>query len=375
LKKFDIIIVGGGLSGSSTALNLSRKGYSILVIEKEIVQNIKPCAGGMASSMQKFLPINIEKAIESKIRNVEFRWQGSDNVIADLSGESPFWIIKREKLDQLLIDEAVKNGIEILRPVTVDKITKESNNWKINCSNNNVYKSEFLVIADGSQSRWAEYFNLGPRRPRFANTIAVRLKGLGNIPKDAVRFDFGFIKYGFAWAFPIKESVNIGLGTFINNGNLEDKILNNKIIESFGFKDLSFQTTHKKLRIWNGFHKIHGDKILAVGDAASLCDPFLAEGIRPSLISSFYAAESIDLCLSRKLSHLNNYSKNINNDWGKSMAWGRRIAQVFYRFPKTGYQLGVKRKTAPKRIAQILSGEMSYEDIARRVIKRLLMKK
>ena len=54
------------------------------------------------------------------------------------------------------------------------------------------------------------------------------------------------------------------------------------------------------------------------------------------------------------------------------MAWGRRIAQVFYRFPKTGYQLGVKRKTAPKRIAQILSGEMSYEDIAKRVISCLL---
>ena len=54
------------------------------------------------------------------------------------------------------------------------------------------------------------------------------------------------------------------------------------------------------------------------------------------------------------------------------MAWGRRIAQVFYRFPRTGYQLGVKRKTAPKRIAQILSGEMSYEDIAKRVIRRLL---
>ena len=37
-------------------------------------------------------------------------------------------------------------------------------------------------------------------------------------------------------------------------------------------------------------------------------------------------------------------------------------------------QLGVKRKTAPKRIAQILSGEMSYEDIAKRVIRRLLTK-
>ena len=57
------------------------------------------------------------------------------------------------------------------------------------------------------------------------------------------------------------------------------------------------------------------------------------------------------------------------------MAWGRRIAQVFYRFPKIGYQLGVKRPTAPKRIAQILSGEMGYADIAQRVIKRLLLKR
>jgi len=213
---------------------------------------------------------------------------------------------------------------------------------------------------------------LGPRKPKFANTISLRLKGLGEIPKDAVRFEFGFIKYGFAWAFPLKESLNIGLGTFINNGLLENQDINNKVIRSFGFDDFSHKTINKKLRIWNGFHPINGDKVLAVGDAASLCDPFLAEGIRPSLISSFYAADSIDQCLSGKADNLNLYTKNINKNWSKSMAWGKRIAQVFYRFPRTGYQLGVKRKTAPKRIAQILSGEMSYEDIAKRVIKRLL---
>ena len=374
MKEFDIIIIGGGLSGSSTALYLSKKGYSVLVIEKEKIHNIKPCAGGMASSMQKFIPLDIEKIIEAKIRNVEFTWKASDNVIADLSGESPFWIINREKLDLLLLDEALKHGTEILRPAKVEQISKENEKWTISILNKCQYRSEFLVIADGSQSKWAGHFNLGPRRPRFANTIALRLKGLGNIPKDAVRFEFGFVKYGFAWAFPLKESVNIGLGTFINNSLLEDEEKNNKIIKSFGFEDLSFNKITKKLRIWNGFHKLNGDKVLAVGDAASLCDPFLAEGIRPALISSFYAAESIDQCLSRQTDNLNYYSKNINKEWSKSMAWGRRIAQVFYRFPKTGYQLGVKRKTAPKRIAQILSGEMSYEDIAKRVIKRLLTK-
>ena len=38
--------------------------------------------------MKKFIPLDIEKVIESKIKNVEFTWKGSDKVIADLSGES-----------------------------------------------------------------------------------------------------------------------------------------------------------------------------------------------------------------------------------------------------------------------------------------------
>ena len=372
MKGFDVVIIGGGLSGSATALHLSKKGYSVLIIEKEKFQEYKPCAGGMASSMQRFLPLDIEDSIESKIKNVEFRWKASDNVVADLTGESPFWIIKREKLDQLLLNESLRNGAQIIRPVLVEEITKKNDKWEIICNNKTKYISEFLVIADGSQSKWAGYFKLGPRKPKFAKTISLRLKGLGGIPQDAVRFEFGFIKYGFAWAFPLKESLNIGLGTFINNGSLENQPLNNEVIKSFGFDDFHYQTINKKLRIWNGIHTINVDKVLVVGDAASLCDPFLAEGIRPSLMSSFYAAESIDLCLSGETDDLNLYSQKINDNWGKSMAWGRRIAQVFYRFPRTGYQLGVKRKTAPKRIAQILSGEMSYEDIAKRVIRRLL---
>ena len=374
MKEFDVAIIGGGLSGSSTALNLSKKGYSVLVIEKEKIQNYKPCAGGMASSMEKYLPINIKEAIESKIKNVEFRWKASDNVIADLTSESPFWIIKREKFDQLLLDESLRNGVQVIRPVIAEKIIKKNDKWEITCNDKSKYISEFLVIADGSQSKWAGYFKLGPKKPKFANTISLRMKGLGEIPRDAVRFEFGFIKNGFAWAFPLKESLNIGLGTFINNGLLENQTINNQVIRSFGFDDFPSKIIKTKLRIWNGIHPINGDKVLAVGDAASLCDPFLAEGIRPSLISSFYAAECIDQCLSRKVDDLDLYTKNINKNWGKSMAWGRRIAQIFYRFPRTGYQLGVKRKTAPKRIAQILSGEMSYEDIAKRVIRRLLTK-
>ncbi len=374
MKSFDVIIIGGGLSGSSTAVHLSNKGYSVLVLEKSSHKSVIPCAGGMAATMKNFLPIDIKKAIETEVKRVHFTYESKDKVIAELSGVSPFLIVKREVLDNLLIDKAKSQGTLFINSVKVKGLEKKIDSWKIKCINEN-YKGKFLVIADGSDSQWSTFLKLGPNRPRYAQTAAIRLKGLGNLSENSVRFDFGSIKYGFSWAFPLKQSINIGMGSFIGNYQINNKDLIKKVINYFGFNEDDYETIHKRLRIWNGFYNLHIERALVIGDAASLCDPFLAEGIRPSLLSSFYAAESIHECLSNNDHDLSNYSKIMQLKWSKSMAWGKRIAEVFYRFPQTGYRLGVKRKTAPKRIAQILSGEMSYSDIAQRVIKRLIFQK
>jgi len=366
-----VIIIGGGLSGSSTAAHLSSKGYSILVLEKSSKKSIIPCAGGMAATMRNFLPIDIKKAIETEVERVHFTFESNDKVIAELSEVSPFLIVKREVLDNLLIDKAKSQGTFFINSVKVNSLKKNTDSWEINCNDEN-FKAKFLVIADGSDSQWSTFLKLGSKRPRYAQTVSIRLNGHGNLSKNSVRFDFGTIKYGFSWAFPLKQSVNIGMGTFIGNYQINDKDLVKKVINYFGFNTDNYETISKRLRIWDGFYNLHIDRALVVGDAASLCDPFLAEGIRPSLLSSFYAAESIHNCLSKNSHDLSNYSKIMQLKWCKSMAWGKRIAEIFYRFPHTGYRLGVKRKTAPKRIAQILSGEMSYSDIARRVIKRLI---
>jgi len=89
-------------------------------------------------------------------------------------------------------------------------------------------------------------------------------------------------------------------------------------------------------------------------------------------MSGYEAANCLTNWLNGDITTLNSYTQIMRKKWSSSMAWGNRISQIFYRFPKVGYQLGVKRSTAPKRITQILSGEMNYEDIAQRVIKRLL---
>ena len=369
----DVAIIGGGASGTTTAFHLASKSKKVCILEKNIFSPEKICGGGMSAAVQNWFPFKLLPIVDEVITNVEFSWCNSDKVVAELSGSSPFWIVKREKLDSFLLDQALNSGCTLLTTFNVVDVKKKSNVWHITALDGRQIEARAVVIADGSQSLWTKTFNLGPSQQKFASTYSGRVKRKGNLRDETARFEFGLVKNGFAWAFPLKDAVNIGMGTFLDNKN---SISVEEILKSF-LPDLGLDTSEvigeeKKLRVWNGHSKLNGEGILLVGDAASLCDPFLAEGLRPALMSGFEAAKYLLYWLDGEVNDLDSYTKTIQKNWGNSMAWGKRISQVFYRFPKAGYQLGVKRPTAPKRIAQILSGEMNYEDIAKRVIKRLL---
>ena len=369
----DVAIIGAGASGTTTAFHLANKNKNVYILEKNISSPEKTCGGGMSAAVQNFFPFKLMPIVDEVITNVEFSWCNTDKVIAELSGSSPFWIVKRKRLDSFLLDQALNSGCNLLTTFNVVNIKKISNIWQITALDGRQIEAKAVVIADGSQSPWPKTFNLGPKKQKFASTFSGRVKRKGNLKNETARFELGLVSNGFAWAFPLNNEVNIGMGTFLDNkDSMPVEEILNLFLPDLGFDPSEVNGQEKKLRVWNGHSNLNGDGILLVGDAASLCDPFLAEGLRPALMSGFEAAKSLIYWLDGNISSLDEYTKTMKTNWGNSMAWGKRISQVFYRFPKVGYQLGVKRKTAPKRIAQILSGEMSYEDIAKRVIKRLL---
>ncbi len=50
----------------------------------------------MAASVQQWFPFSLEPAVEQVIRQVDFSWCMEDPVIANLPGDAPFWIVRRE---------------------------------------------------------------------------------------------------------------------------------------------------------------------------------------------------------------------------------------------------------------------------------------
>ncbi|MFM7456285.1 MAG: NAD(P)/FAD-dependent oxidoreductase [Vulcanococcus sp.] len=382
MTPFAVTVVGAGAAGASAAYHLARRGHRVLLLERERLPRPKACGGGMAASVQRWFDFDLQPVVDQVIERVRFTWCLEDPVIAELPGDSPFWIVQRARLDAFLTERAVAAGAELIEGAAVETIQRDGDRWCVEAGGHR-YHSRTVVVADGSASTLAQPLGLGPARPRYAAAVAAEVEAEVLEPSTA-RFEFGLVRHGFCWAFPRQGGYSIGVGTFVGREAADADAVLAQLLPSLGLPPDAGRRVRSPLRVWDGHHPLHaGGGAVAVGDAASLCDPFLAEGLRPALLSGVQAAEALDRYLvavaagdgAAAEAALEGYSGAMRSAWGDSMAWGRRIAQVFYRVPKVGYQIGIKRPTAPQRIAQILSGEMGYGDIAQRVIKRLLFQR
>ena len=174
-------MIGAGAAGTSAAYHLAHVGHSVTILEAETGAKIKPCGGGMASSVQNWFPFDLSPAVDDVIRQVDFSWYLEDPVIAELPGEAPFWIVRREHLDSLLLEQAVSAGATVQRPCRVTALERTGECWTLTGDQGTPVQARAVVIADGSGSPWPQQVGIGPSSLHMASTLSVRLEGLGTL--------------------------------------------------------------------------------------------------------------------------------------------------------------------------------------------------
>jgi len=368
---FDCIIIGAGPAGASAAYHLAKNRYSVLLIEKAALPRAKACSGGVSPVIAKWFDFDFSEVIDNRISRVQYTWKLGDPVATELNLAEPMWIVQRDRFDYFLVQQAQKQGAQLLDNSRVVGITKNSDGWQVK-TNQETFNGRYIIGADGATGLASQWLGLGDAKEALP---AVSVKINSKVPSENLStafFDFGLVKNGYIWNFPTHDGYSISAGYLKGKGKVEDlKTALKQYVLNLGFNLDGANVREGALNVWTENRPLHTFNALLAGEAVGVLDPLIGEGIRPSIYTGVQAAAAIDKALQGNSQALPNYSETIKKEWGSDMVLAQRLAGLFYQFPQIAYKVGVKRPRAGQTMGRILCGELRYRDVTDQAIQKL----
>lgn len=318
----DVLIVGGGPSGSMCAYYLAKAGKKVILIDSKNFPRDKIC-GDFVS------PIGLNEL--KKIGIWEFDGFENTNLIFGatvfINGEPliknklPYInglpnygrVIPRVILDNWIVEAARKQGAEIVTPCKLKHYSVNDNHVMIACEQNGNEKhfiAKMLIGADGSNSKVAKILSVN--KLKSENKIVAVRAYFENLDCKSTQAELFFSSKcfpGYYWFFPTSATTaNVGIGMMLEYFPKEEKKLQTLLMDMIE-NDLNFKAKIGKgkivnrivgfpLSIYNPKATIVKDRVLLVGDAAGLVNSINGEGMQYAMQSGRWAAESTIKCLS-----------------------------------------------------------------------------
>jgi flavin-dependent dehydrogenase len=200
----DLLIVGGGPSGISTALHAQHEspGTRIAVLEKERFPRDKICAGGIGARAFRILErIGVEVACPHVPLDAVALRVGEGSVVVREPGCGV--VVRRIQFDHAFAEVARARGIDVREGCEVTRISVDDRGVTVELADGAVLRTRALVGADGVAGivRRACGF---PRGELRAQVVELDTEGCAaDLPRDTVVFDFATRELrGYAWDFP-----------------------------------------------------------------------------------------------------------------------------------------------------------------------------
>ena len=302
----DIVIIGGGPSGLSTALHLQRTAphlaTRILILEKEQYPRFKLCAGGLtldAEILLERLGLDVNEVPHVTAGNIHFDFAGKGLNIR-IRGQHALRVIRRNDFDHWLAKKAESRGIEIREGVTVKTIIPDQNGVAIE-TDQGTFHAQVVVGADGSNgiTRRCIFPNASVYTARVLEVITPALPaGRGG----QAYFEFSPVPNniaGYIWDFPTQVNGEAMRCWGIYDTNLlageKRPPLKEPLAEEmsrFGFNLDDYELKGHPIRWFSPENKMSVSRVLLVGDAVG-ADPIFGEGISIALGYGAVAAREL----------------------------------------------------------------------------------
>lgn len=345
-QHFDVAIVGAGPAGSTLARHVALAGKSVVLIERERLPRYKTCAGGVTHRAIRLLDFDVSSVIERTITEGLITYKMDKGFVKPYH-EPIAYKVMRDRFDDLLTHKAVEAGAKLFDGAHVKKVEAGGDGCIVRLSDGisvgaqgirppQEIHAKILVGADG------------------ANGIVARETGLqvemrGDVALEAeievspekvqewdkrIALDVGYITEGYAWVFPKGKHLSIGVGAMKKYApRLRDYY--ERYLESLNLGDY-------KVRSVRGHHipmrlrkvPVVKGRVLLVGDAAGVADPFSGEGIYHAIKSAQLAAPTIVANVAAERPDLSPYQRALDGHMLQDQRTAGRLLRMYALTPR-----------------------------------------
>ena len=363
----DVIVIGGGPAGSTAATLLTRKGFSVLLLERERFPRFQ--------IGESLLPYNNDlfdrHGVSEHLNEGEFPPKyGATFVTGDGRVGYDFCFgrtlapeyhrsfqVKRALFDDLLLRNAKATGVDVHEETTVTSVTLDQPARVIvQTAGGDCHEAKFVIDASGHGAI------VGSRVGAKSDVATLRkiavfahYKGVRRAPgKEGGNTVIVVLRNAWFWLIPVGEDVmSVGLVVdrdhFVRSGLQPEEILEQTIAKTpwvarrmanaervtqvFARKDFSYR-----------MRNIAGENFALVGDAAGFLDPIFSTGVFMAMKSADMAADAIETRLRHgSMRNLRQYERQMTGALGKyfrfiSNFYRREFLEVFLQ-PSTRFGL------------------------------------
>lgn len=337
----DVLIIGAGPAGSSTAIELSKAGLSVILAEKSTFPRDKTCGDAISvdviNQLEKLSPDLLsrfaalkEKTPSKGVRIVAPNGCGIDIPFVSDSVQKQGYVCRRKDFDKLLLDEARSGrGVSVMENCEVNDLRVE-NNGVVAESIQGSIRAQLVVGADGAHSIVKRKLASSRINPRYhSGGVRIYHQNVSGFNEGNFieLYFFRDILPGYVWVFPLPDGqANTGIGMLTSvissrNANLvrtlRGKLSTHPLLAGrFSNAGPMESPRGHGLPLGGAEGRISGDRFLLTGDAASMIDPFSGEGISNAIRSGRFAARQIITSFAKKdfsSVGLSNYDRTLNS--------------------------------------------------------------
>jgi flavin-dependent dehydrogenase len=391
MSTHDILILGGGPSGLSTALHLVQTAPHlaprILILEKAHYPRLKLCAGGLvmdAEVILECLGLDVSEVPHVDVDNAHFDFAGK-GINVRVPKKHAIRVIRRNEFDAWLAQKTREAGIEIREGIAVKNISPDQDGITVETDQGN-FRAQIVVGADGSNgvTRRCILPNAPVQTARVLEIITPENDVIASpesgakqshnqqrllrreerpprndIPhgKHDAYFDFFAVPdniAGYTWDFPTQVNGQpmrcwgiYDTNVLANNNRpaLKDPLAKEMARHGFNLDD--YEIKGHPIRWYSPQNQVSAPRVLLVGDAAG-ADPIFGEGISIALGYGAIAAQEIAESCQRNEFSFRGYKRRLaRSGLGQTLYARWVITNIIYPLKWRWFQILLWRMAKP----------------------------